>query len=578
MLKTAAIFGNGMILQQRSIVAVFGETDCDFVEAKWENSDSTYEADIHDGKWLIKLHTEEATPIPSKEQIDSKNQIDSEENGGSAFEEKDESEVRTYTLVITGKKNGKETDRVTFSDIIFGEVWFAGGQSNMELELKDSFKGEEVANSNDYDYIRFYNVPKCPVIDEELYRCEAESSWQKAKGEPSRYMSAVGFYFARKLQKSLGVPVGIIDCYWGGTSATCWMTKEKTEDIAQVKEYIEEWDEVCRSKSDEVFDKEMADYQASADDWVARLEELRKKDPNADWDVINEVVGPYPWPLPRGRKSPFRPFGLHETMVKRVAPYTVKGFIYYQGEEDCVRASFYSKLNAKVIEQWREDFALPDSVVEASEKPFYLTQLPAYKGGEENSDSCWIDIREQQAICAATTPETGIAVIIDSGEQENIHPLDKKTPGYRLAEQALLNTYKSEDGVKNCVLKEAKFEGDECELIFEGTYGALCYRETDGKKLTADGENVLLVRAIDSNNRIKDGTVLGFEISSDGENYYAPEIFLKKDREDRLILKAGGKLAGKDISDVRYGWINYGVVNMYNKAGVPLMPFRKKKV
>ena len=240
MLKTAAIFGNGMILQQRSIVAVFGETDCDFVEAKWENSDSTYEADIHDGKWLIKLHTEEATPIPSKEQIDSKNQIDSEENGGSAFEEKDESEVRTYTLVITGKKNGKETDRVTFSDIIFGEVWFAGGQSNMELELKDSFKGEEVANSNDYDYIRFYNVPKCPVIDEELYRCEAESSWQKAKGEPSRYMSAVGFYFARKLQKSLGVPVGIIDCYWGGTSATCWMTKEKTEDIAQVKEFAKE--------------------------------------------------------------------------------------------------------------------------------------------------------------------------------------------------------------------------------------------------------------------------------------------------------------------------------------------------
>ena len=555
MLKTAAIFGNGMILQQQTTVTIFGETDCDYVVAKWENGNGTsgklsvketFEADIHDGKWLIKLTTDEATPI---------------------------TESISHTLIITGKKNGAETDKLTICDVIFGDVWFAGGQSNMELELKDSYKGEEVAAANDYDYIRFYNVPKCPVIDEELYRCEAESSWQKAKGEPSKYMSAVGFYFAQKLQKSLGIPIGIVDCYWGGTSATCWMAKEKTEDIAQVQEYIEEWADVCSSKSDEVFDKEMADYQALVDDWVARLEELRKKDPDVDWDVINEVVGPYPWPLPRGRKSPFRPFGLHETMVKRVAPYTVKGFIYYQGEEDCVRASVYSRLNAKVIEQWREDFSLPGD--EPYEKPFYLTQLPAYKGGEENGDPCWMEIREQQALCAATTPNTGIAVIIDSGEQENIHPLDKKTPGYRLAEQALYNTYKSEDGVKNCILKEAGFNGDECELIFEGTYGGLCYRETDGNELTAGGENVLLDSAVGTDKKVRSRLVFGFEVSSDGENFYTPDIYVKN---DRLIVKTSGEIAGKEIYEIRYGRINYGVVNVYSKAGVPLMPFRKKKV
>lgn len=543
MLKTAAIFGNGMILQQKSTVAVFGETDCDCVEALWNGG--SYEASISEGKWLVMLPTGDAKPVVS------------------------------LSLTITGKKSG-ESESISFEDIILGEVWFAGGQSNMELELKDSYKGEEIAAATDYDYIRFYNVPKCPFIDDELYKCEAESSWQRAKGEPSRFMSAVGFYFAQKLQKTLDVPVGIIDCYWGGTSATCWVKRDKIAHIDEVQEYIGEWDEVYRQKPDEVFDKELAEYQAAIDDWVARLEALREKDPDVGWDVINEVVGPYPWPMPRGRKSPFRPFGLYETMVKRVTPYGVKGFIYYQGEEDCVRASIYSRLNRALIEQWREDFALPG---EEDMKPFYLTQLPAYKGGEETGDMCWCVIREQQALCAATTPNTGVAVIIDSGEQENIHPLDKKTPGYRLAEQALENTYESEEGKRNCILKEAHFKGNECELIFEDTYGELCYRKTDGKELTAWGENIPMSSATcegspkmaDNNTyEIAPGNIYGFEVSSDGENFYVPKLVLEG---DRLILKGND---GETLSDVRYGWLNFGVVNVYNKAGVPMMPFWKR--
>lgn len=122
-------------------------------------------------------------------------------------------------------------ENIKFQDILIGEVWLAGGQSNMELELKDSDNGIEEANNADYEEIRFYNVPKVAFIEEGE---EPKGNWEKAKGEITGTMSAVGYYFAKELYEKLGVPIGIIDCYWGGSSALTWIGEEISEEDEQV--------------------------------------------------------------------------------------------------------------------------------------------------------------------------------------------------------------------------------------------------------------------------------------------------------------------------------------------------------
>lgn len=530
MLKTDAIFGDGMILQRNSVVAVFGETDCNRVEVQW--CGDTVCAEITQNRWIARIKTGEA--------------------------------AGPLSMSIKGINDSCSIaqETIDFKDILLGEVWLAGGQSNMELELKDSQGGEAVAAESDFEQIRFYNVPKCPMDDEELLACEAQTSWKRVRGEDCRYMSAVAYHFATMLYSSLKVPIGIVDCYWGGTSATCWAGEEIIRTIPEVKGYIDEWEEVIRSKSTEQFEMEMNDYNTSVDVWIKRADELKSNNPDISAVDISEIVGPYPWPPPRGKSSAFRPFGLHKTMISRVAPYTVKGFIYYQAEEDCDRGDYYSKLNSAVIKQWRQDFAMDG---DGENIPFYITQLPMFISAGVQDDKKWCILREQQELTSKINKNVGIAVICDCGEYDNIHPINKKTPGYRLAEQVLDGVYHNDGGLHNFAVSKAYFDGNRCELTFEDTYGQLCYRETDGTELTGQKEDLLL-----ENGELDSDILYGFEISNNERDFYAPQISVEG---DTLILSGD---EGCQITDVRYGWFNYGVVNLYSGKGIPLMPFWKK--
>ena len=114
---------------------------------------------------------------------------------------------------------------LVFHDVMVGEVWLAGGQSNMELELRNSEHADEALEDCADPLLRFYNVPKTGVINR---NAENASSWQESSPENSGVMSAVAYYFARKLRSELDpdLPVGIVDCYIGGTSISCWMSED----------------------------------------------------------------------------------------------------------------------------------------------------------------------------------------------------------------------------------------------------------------------------------------------------------------------------------------------------------------
>lgn len=521
-MKTAAIFKDGMVLQQKQTNRIWGSgTEEEVVQIEFLGTQ--YSTVCKDGMWQIDLE-----PVPT---------------GGP------------YELVIESVVTGK----TVLKDILVGEVWLAGGQSNMELELQNSDRGLQVCDETDCEKIRFYNVPKYAAVDDELDRLESETRWKPAKGRELADVSAVGFYFAKKLHETLQVPVGIIDCYWGGTSATCWFSKEKADEIPEVSGYIQEWEDVIVTKSHEQYLEEMKAYDAEYQAWNERVEALRKEDPKVTWEVINERAGICPWPQPMGDTSPFRPFGLYESMVKRVAPYGVKGFLYYQGEEDWSRGEYYEKLNQAVIDQWREDF----SIEETKSFPFLITQLPMYIAKGEEDIHTFARLREQQRLTAEHNENTGLAVLIDCGEFDNIHPTDKETPGNRLALQALGRFYGKKEPYDAMKVEQVQFLEDTAVVTFVNTYGEVRVRYVDDTTLTARcGETEAPASSVSAEK------ILGFELSGDGEYFYPAGAVAEGE-----TLKVRSEQVETPVA-LRYGIMDYGVVNVYNAAGLPLAPFQ----
>lgn len=500
MIRAAEIFGNGCVLQRNRKNIIWGTTDTkEKITIRF--LDRSYETETDEaGFWKIEL-------APCKE-------------GGP------------YTMYIA---SGEE--EIYYLDIYFGEVWMAGGQSNMELALRDSDQGEFVSRQADYPLIRFFNVPKLASEKDPLYRQEWENAcWKEAVGEQTGDMSAVAYYFARRLQESLGVPVGIIDCYWGGTSALCWMSEEMVTSDEDAKRCYEEYYDAIKDQTEEEFDTLMAAYRKEYDGWNERVQKQREIKPDITWEELNEIAGTCPWPQPAGKKSPFRPCGLYHTMVEKVIPYGIKGFIYYQGEEDWNKSSFYHKLNSMVIRQWRQDFG-------QGELPFYLVQLPMYIAKGEEDDKNWCILRQQQEMVTEENLNTGMAVIIDCGEFDNIHPTDKKTPGTRLALQALGKTYHVIEKYESMFFDRLQVKGNEMILFFQNTYGGI---------VAGDGE------------------LLGFEISSGGDHFVQADARI----EGENIVVFSDEIQNPCV--VRYAWTNFGKVNVYNRAGLPLAPFHTK--
>ncbi len=495
-IKLPQIFSHNMVLQRDKKILVWGSSD-DNKEIKVTLNNKSYGTIPKKNNWKIELEPMKA--------------------GGP------------YVLVIE-----QEDTVVSFSNVMIGEVWLAGGQSNMELELQNSENGlTEIENAH-FENIRFYNVLKTAYIDEKSLNEEKNQNWKMAIGDACKDMSAVAFHFAKKLNDVLDVTIGIIDCYWGGTSAMCWMSEDYLLSDEDTKKNYDEYLDIINHMTDEDYENEMAKYNEEYEDWNQRVEAMKAVDPNVTWEILNEQAGLCPWPQPMGRKSPFRPGGLHETMIMRVAPFSLRGFIYYQGEEDWSRSLYYAKLNEMVIKQWREDF-------QDENLPFILTQLPMYIAKGDIDDKNWCILREQQELVTRNINHVSMAVTIDCGEFDNIHPIDKKTPGDRLALQSLGKVYGVLKKYDNMYIREVKYTGEIVIMEFENVYdGIKQVREIEGFEVA--GSDLLFVKAT--------AQISGKLIFAHNEQVKAPKY-------------------------VRYAWTNFGKVNVYNSEGLPLAPFRK---
>ena len=282
---------------------------------------------------------------------------------------------------------------VVLNDVLVGEVWVASGQSNMEWPVALSNNAEqEIAEANN-PQIRLFIVPK--AVSDGPLKDLSSGAWQACTPETVRNFSAVGYFFARELQRALKVPVGVIETAWGGTPAESWTSKPTLMAHPSLRYLLENWRraEAIYPQAMENYHKQLAEWERAAAQ--ARAEgkpEPKKPDPPRD-----------------PRSNPWKPSGLFNAMIAPIVPYAIQGAIWYQGESNAGRAYEYRTLFPALIQDWRDAWAQGDF-------PFLFVQLANFMPAKpEPGESAWAELREAQ-LMTLSLPNTGMAVAIDIGD------------------------------------------------------------------------------------------------------------------------------------------------------------------
>lgn len=516
--RVASVFSNHMVLQRDKNVKVFGEgQNGETVVVRFR--DQSVKAVVENERWCALLAPMRAS---GKRQ---------EKDSGNADPYGDLYMGDTMTVECGGRTR-------TFADVAVGEVWLAGGQSNMEFELQNCRGGMDFLANDRNPGVRFYYTQKNAYKDAHFYEAERNSSWSTFDSERARCWSAVGYFFAKRLAAELGVVVGVIGCNWGGTSASCWMDKETLARDAELASYLTEYEAAVAGRSEE---EQIAQYRAYEEydaAWNQRAAVCYAEDPKMPWDEVQRRCGENKWPGPMCCINPFRPAGLYECMLQRVMPYTLRGFLYYQGESDDHKPRMYERLFREMIAKWRADW-------DDTSLPFLMVQLPMHRYAADPDYKHWCLIREAQMRVFETVKNTGIAVILDHGEFNEIHPKEKEAVGERLALQAMYLVYGlcTKRRAFGPVYRSAVRRGTELLVSFD-------YAE-DGFVVRADGA--------------------GFELAGADKSFVPAKAVQDASYANVLRLSAEGVA---EPVYARYCWTNYGEVNYFGRNGIPMAPFR----
>ncbi len=435
MLRAAAVFSDHMVLQRERPVAVFGEADgpvtatLDVVRA---------EALPAAGRFRLTL-----PPMPA---------------GGP------------YELTLTC---GEET--LTFSDVMIGEVWLCGGQSNMEFMLQNGKGGAAEAASAADDALRFYTVNEEADVDAAMLERERATAWKPLAPGTCGDVSAVAFYAGRRLREALGVPVGMLICCVGGTEISNWISADALSAFPEGRAALADFERAVAGVDEADFARENAAYQARVDAWCAGADALRAQDPDVRAEVIVAKVGDFPWPPPTGPGMMRRPGNLWRTMAARIAPYGARGLFWYQGETDSGNPGPYAARFRALIDDWRRGFENDALRVVAA-------QLPNY--GADPAAENWPAIRAAQQQVCDSARNCALACLLDCGETGDIHPWDKREPGRRMANLALKHAYGRDIDADAPRLARADREGKAVRLTFTGKLAKLA---GDSRSLTVNG-------------------------------------------------------------------------------------------
>ncbi len=398
------------------------------------------------------------------------------------------------------------TDSVVYPSVYVGEVWLAGGQSNMQFTLPECKNaGAEIAAAN-YPDISFFTV-KLNMSATPLNQVNGE--WLPCTPQNAKTYSAAAYFFARELHKDKNVPVGIIASSWGGTPAEAWTSSESLINYPVFK------DSVIR-------------YQNLQEDWsklysnfIAARDSIKK---------LNN--GTKPPQLPAQKNYPT---SLYNAMIAPLVPYAIKGVIWYQGENNAPRALQYRTLFPLLITDWRTKW-------KNESMPFIFVQLANYKAKNEQPvfKDDWASLREAQTM-TLSLPKTGMALAIDIGLANNIHPTNKQDVGKRLYLAAKHIAYNESVVYSGPQFVNMNIKESMIELSFK--------HEGAGLKSNCD-------------------TLKGFAVAGEDKKFYWATAQIEG---NKVIVTC--KDVTKPVS-VRYAWASNPDACLFNKEGLPAIPFR----
>ena len=497
-MRVAEIFSDYMVIQRQKPFVIWGEgTEGSIISVKIEENKG--EGSVKEGKWCVTLQPMEAT-----------------------FETK---------IEITSVGNEKEHYEI--EHVAIGEVWLAGGQSNMEYFLRYDHEWEKTKRKRYNPGIRMYN---CKRLSYEGQKKDISDSgyWFDERDKAWETFSAPGYYFALSLQEMLQVPIGIIGCNWGGSTASTWLDTSYLE-TPELKVYLEEYQKGYRSYSEKEY-KEALKKAEEVYLSTVREKEWQKMMYGLTWEEQliwmeehkEEPVDPI------GPMYFNRPGGLYEMMLQKIIPYAMKGVIWYQGETDTGHPQVYDKLFGSMIECWRRDWQ--------DELPFLFVQLAPFKRWLQCTGEGYAELRESQQIVADTVPGAYMISIMDLGMADDIHPKKKKEIGERLALLAKGKVYGKAILCESPRLGNVKKQKGQLILEFLNCGEGL-------RKVTGDFSALQLL-------------VAGKKLDLNG-------VLLQK---DKLFIDLPEGLEGN--VEVRYAFDDFVEVDIYNSIGLPLCPFR----
>jgi len=550
-----------------------------------------------------------------------------------------------YTLAIKGHQS------VELHNVLVGDVWLCGGQSNMQVALPRARDGEADVKAANYPEIRFFTVAAHPAYH---HTDVVDGKWTVVSPETAEHVSAVAYYFARKIQQEIHVPIGLVVDALGGTPAEAWASSEALRPLKDFDIPLAETAKLSASGAPEYGNYVMhwydeydvgirANWQAPDFDdsnwkqvqiprgfaelgmpdtpavaWFRR--EITVPDPipagraqlflgsiermdtafiNGTWvgasawvenprvyfipesvlkpgknvvairvlktkpeggflgkpEELRLVLGDKtsiplagewkgqvsvdarpPHSLPIGYENwPVMPSVLYEGMLEPIAPLSITGALWYQGEQNSERGFQYRRILPAMIADWRRVFGQGDF-------PFYIVSLPVFKHRSETpTDDAWAETRESQALTAADVPHSCLAVTIDTGDPDNIHPKDKRPVGERLALCALAKHYRKKIVYSGPTLAKVERRAGSIKLHFTHADGGLVVK---GSKL---GE---------------------FAIAGEDRKWHWADAHI----EGKTIVVSSPSVPNP--KEVRYAWQSNPEATLFNGAGLPAGPFR----
>lgn len=438
-LTVAKIFNDYMVLQRDMNIRVWG-TGKEGACVTLTIGEQTYHTTVYDNRWQITL-----APLSLGDSL---------------------------TMTITSV-----AEQIILSNVLVGDVYLASGQSNMTMPLRVTEDGLAEIESAHFPSIRICDMVVRPYASSTAYLGgddevgweikSTDLNWVPCENRFLKNFSALGYHFAKYIHNAVQVPIGIVNCSFGGRPIYAWIEESYFFKDAQLLDHYYDFKTQLDTIDSLNYTAEFAEYLVNIQRFINRQTDI--------WPT--EPVGPFNTSFPST---------LFHSMLEGILPFAFKAVLWYQGESDELIPTLYTKLFTSLIQNWRDRFENP-------QLPFFFVQLPCYDTKASSPDPyLWGHLRMAQEEVARTVPNTYRCVTLDVGELEDIHPKNKKIVAYRLSLLARKYLYHESILADSPTIASATLNNNSLSISFNPTT----------TKLHSKGTHIFGFSVIDSHNKV----------------------------------------------------------------------------